>query len=251
MPELESLTPFVLLAIFGSLHCMGMCGGFAIAASAGSNRSTERSFQLASYLLGKSLSYAILGISISMLTHSAVHAAEAPSSINRAREFFAWGAGLTIILCGLGSMGVRLPNARGTLRRVIRLVEPFWNGVLSLSPLSRSFGIGLSTGLLPCGLSWSALAIATQVSPPTAGLGMFLFGLGTGPALIGVSLARWIAPIRARSAAKFLVGPALVVLGLVTLLRSGVPIAGEQWVPECCATHPSEQPALENPEAKK
>lgn len=245
MSMLESLAPFVLLALFGSLHCVGMCGGFALAATAGAERSSARSLQLGAYLLGKSFSYAILGVAVSLLAHSMVHSAEAPANMARVREGLAWGAGIAIILCGLASMGVKLPSARGPLRRIVGAIEPIWKGVLGLSPLSRSFGIGLSTGLLPCGLSWSALAIATQVSPAMAGLGLFVFGIGTAPALTGVSLARWVAPLRARRAAKVLVGPALIVLGLVTLARGGIPVAGAQVLPECCAAEGTGRTPLE------
>ena len=244
MSTLESLTPFFLLAVVGSLHCVGMCGGFALAANAGAERAPQRALQLTLYLLGKSLSYAILGVTVSLVAHEAVHVAETPIHIARARELFAWGAGITIILCGVGSMGVKLPSARGPWRSIIKTIEPVWNGVLSLSPLSRSFGIGLSTGLLPCGLSWSALAIATQVSPPIAGLGLFVFGLGTAPALTGVSLARWIAPPRARHLAHYFVGPALILLGLVTLARGGIPIAGAEVLPDCCEAGAPAEPVL-------
>jgi len=242
MSLLESLSPFFLLALFGSLHCVGMCGGFALAVDAGAEKASARSLQLTLYLLGKSFSYAILGVSVSLITHSAVHASEAPANMDRARELFAWGAGVAIILCGLASMGVRLPSARGPLRVAIRAIEPAWKGVLALSPLSRSFGIGLSTGLLPCGLSWSALAIATQVSPAIAGLGLFVFGIGTAPALTGVSLARWIAPLKARRVAHFLVGPALVILGIVTLARGGIPVVSSEVLPDCCQTGDLEGP---------
>ena len=245
MSLLESLSPFFLLALFGSLHCVGMCGGFALAANAGTERSAARSLQLALYLIGKSFSYAILGVAVSLIAHSAVHVSATPTSMDRARELFAWGAGVAIILCGLASMGVRLPSTRGPLRVAVRAIEPVWKGILGLSPLSRSFGIGLSTGLLPCGLSWSALAIATQVSPAVAGLGLFVFGIGTAPALTGVSLARWIAPLRARRVAHFIVGPALVVLGVVTLARGGVPIVSSEVLPECCQAGEPESSAPE------
>lgn len=245
MSLLKSLSPFFLLALFGSLHCVGMCGGFALAANSGAKQTTTRSLQLALYLLGKSFSYAILGVTVSLIAHSAVHGSEAPASVDRAREVFAWGAGVAIILCGLASMGVRFPSARGPLRVAIRAIEPIWKGVLELSPLSRSFGIGLSTGLLPCGLSWSALAIATQVSPAIAGLGLFVFGIGTAPALTGVSLARWIAPTKARRVAHLFVGPALVVLGVVTLARGGVPVVSSEVLPACCLAGETESPPLE------
>ena len=234
MPSLESIAPFFLLAFFGSLHCAGMCGGFAIAATQGSKSAAQKPLQISLYILGKSLSYAVLGTAAALLAHSATQISTEPAAIVSAREAFAWLAGIAIILCGFASMGVRFPNAHGPIRRAIKLIEPVWNGILGLSPLTRSFGIGISTGLLPCGLSWSAIALATQVDPASAGLGLFIFGIGTAPALVGVSFAGLLAPLRLQRAARFLIGPALVLLGISTVARGGLAIIGPRVLPECC-----------------
>ncbi|MFT5284196.1 MAG: sulfite exporter TauE/SafE [Planctomycetota bacterium] len=235
MPSLENIAPFFLLAFLGSLHCVGMCGGFALAASSGSKSAFHQPLQVSLYVIGKSLSYAILGTAAALLAHSTTQLRMEPEAIVSARTSFAWLAGITIILCGFASMGVRFPNAHGPIRRAIKWIEPVWNGILGLSPLTRSFGIGISTGLLPCGLSWSAIALGTQVDPPSAGLGMFVFGLGTAPALIGVSLAPLIAPIKLQKFARFMIGPALILLGISTIARGGLSIIGPKVLPDCCA----------------
>ena len=246
MPSFENIVPFFLLAFLGSLHCVGMCGGFALAAASGSKSTLHQPLQIALYLIGKSLSYAILGTSAALLAHSTTQLPSEPEAIVSARTSFAWLAGVTIMLCGFGSMGVRLPNAHGPIRRTIKLIEPIWNGILGLSPLTRSFGIGISTGLLPCGLSWSAIALGTQVDPASAGLGLFVFGLGTAPALFGVSLAPLFAPLKLQKFARFLIGPALVVLGVSTIARGGLSIIGPEILPECCQSSPPESQADEH-----
>lgn len=40
---------------------------------------------------------------------------------------------------------------------------------------------------IPCGLSWSAFALGAASEPGTAAIGLFLFGLGTTPALLAVA----------------------------------------------------------------
>jgi sulfite exporter TauE/SafE len=51
-------------------------------------------------------------------------------------------------------------------------------------------GLGLLLGLLPCGLLYSALIAAAARGDALQGaLALLLFGLGTAPALLGVSLA--------------------------------------------------------------
>ncbi len=52
------------------------------------------------------------------------------------------------------------------------------------------FAIGLFLGLLPCGLLYSAVIAAVSRGGPLEGAAaLALFGLGTAPALLGVSLA--------------------------------------------------------------
>ena len=47
----------------------------------------------------------------------------------------------------------------------------------NLGGFAGAFGAGMVTGYLPCGLSWGAFVLATQVEPATAAVGLFLFGL--------------------------------------------------------------------------
>jgi uncharacterized protein len=50
--------------------------------------------------------------------------------------------------------------------------------------------VGLFLGLLPCGLLYSALVASVALDGPLAGAAaLAAFGLGTAPALLGVSLA--------------------------------------------------------------
>ena len=52
------------------------------------------------------------------------------------------------------------------------------------------FATGLFLGLLPCGLLYSALIAAAARGGPTEGAAaLALFGIGTAPALLGVSVA--------------------------------------------------------------
>lgn len=54
----------------------------------------------------------------------------------------------------------------------------------------RRYTLGLSLGLLPCPMILAALlAVAATGNPVVGGLGMLVFGLGTMPALMGLSFA--------------------------------------------------------------
>jgi sulfite exporter TauE/SafE len=85
---------------------------------------------------------------------------------------------------------------------------------------SSLFVAGLANGILPCGFVYIALAGAAATQQPVNGaLYMALFGLGTFPAMMAVSLFGKVAGIKART---FLVKAApvlMIVLGALLIYR--------------------------------
>ncbi len=223
---LIELTPFVVLALLGALHCAGMCGGFAIAAS-----ESSRGFGgVACYVLGKALTYALLGVAAAVVGGAALQVVE--------RRYVAWTVGVFLCGSGLAALGLLRGPRVG---RVPRWTRAAFAGVRRLHGPPAAFGIGVLTGLLPCGLSWSALVLAAQSRPATALLGLFAFGIATGPGLVGVAAGwRW-APVSWRARARFVLGPALLAFGVLTIARAeghALPRPLHALVPECCAQSP-------------
>ena len=63
------------------------------------------------------------------------------------------------------------------------------NRALTRGGTAGLIGLGLTNGLLPCGLVYSALLIAASSGGLlSGGLGMFLFGMSTTPALLVVGM---------------------------------------------------------------
>jgi len=251
MPSGSELAPFVALGALGSLHCAGMCGGFALGvAGDGRARHATRLARLAVYTVGKALAYSAVGLALALGAEGLTRrgAAADAESLRAIQTALAWVAGAVVAACGLSAMGLALPRRRlgprGT--RVLRAVQRLGRGLDELPRPLHGFAVGFATGFLPCGLSWSAFALASQVSPPAAAAGLFLFGLATGPVLVAVGALRWIAPFGLRRLARRLVGPALVGLGLLTVARGGLPGAPtleERLLPECCAADDARAPA--------
>lgn len=66
-----------------------------------------------------------------------------------------------------------------------RYIEPFGRKYLPAQTIFDAWKLGLIWGWLPCGLVYSALALAmTQLTPVHAALTMAVFGLGTLPTLL-------------------------------------------------------------------
>jgi sulfite exporter TauE/SafE len=212
-----------------------MCGAFAVAVSAaGAGRAAAVARRQAGYVLGKATSYATLGLAISGGA-GRIAAAGAPSVC-------AWVAGAVLIALGLRQLGL-LPRRRAGLPASSeRWLAPLGRLVSELQRLpgfAGAFGAGAANGLLPCGLTFGALALAASASPAAALLGPFLFGLATAPALLAVGLGAWLvrgAPpvsLRRRLAPVWL-GLALITGGVFTGLR-GAP--GVEAIP-CCESPP-------------
>jgi sulfite exporter TauE/SafE len=240
------LLPFAVLGALGSAHCAAMCGGFACAALA--RPAPTRLAHLAragAYVLGKACAYAVLGL----LAAAAVRAAAtgpwpAPDA---ARRVLAFLAGASLLVAGLAALGVRLAvlaprrwaariPVRAPLARAAGRLYGAARALPGRSGALAALAIGLVSGCLPCGLSWSALLLATQASPAAALLGPLVFGLATAPALLATAFAGRALLARAGRHAPRVLGLTLIGLGLLCAWRGGPPGAARAaGAAPCCA----------------
>jgi len=167
----EILQVFVaafLSGLAGSLHCVAMCGGFAATVS-------SRGTGAAAWYLGRLTTYALLGALAGAVGHVIPGPAWLPAAV--AMVLLCWFA---LAIAGL----VPEPRVR---------VPGVWKAGIALANregLGSRFLFGMTTGLLPCGLVYAALALPVALGTPLAGaLAMLAFGLGTVPALATLSLA--------------------------------------------------------------
>lgn len=199
------------LSVGGSLHCIGMCGGFAVLANTGSSR-VGITPRFMAYAFGKTLSYAILGASIGWLGTEV-------GAWKRGGAVLAWVAGLAMIAVAghlLGWPGFSRLNtpaaARGFVSRFAALLKK--------DSIAARFGMGVMNGWLPCGLVYAAVAMAmTAGSVPRAVLFMTVFGLGTVPSLWVAAQLTAVLPVTWRVRMSRLSGWLVVLFGVYTILR--------------------------------
>lgn len=156
-----------LAGFVGSPHCIGMCGGFAVACGGSATQSTA-------WHAGRLTTYAGLGA----LAGAFGSALPGPSWL------VAVISGLLIVwfsatLAGLlPEPGVRFPGLQAAASRLLRRPN-----------VPARFLFGLANGLLPCGLVYAALAVPLAAADPLLGAGtMIAFGVGTVPALAAVTV---------------------------------------------------------------
>jgi uncharacterized protein len=173
---LPSVAVFFLLGFLGSGHCVGMCGPFVMAYT---NRADNRATDHLYYGLGRSTTYAFLGTIVSLVG-------------GVVRDFLGWRplllivAGLlTIILAAieLRLLRWRLPDlTTSTFYR--RTIEK----LLDNQSAHRNYLLGVVLGFIPCGLTALALSFALVQPVTLSAVGMFGFGLGTLPAMVGFGM---------------------------------------------------------------
>lgn len=186
MIETVSLLGFLSLGLLGGFgHCVGMCSPFVlfvsrryVAPEAG--RAAAFRAQLW-YTTGRVLTYAILG-AIGGALGGVVQLAGALLGLQRAASVV---AGAVLVLWALVALSDLVPGL-DTGGSLFAKVAARLKGRVPGHP----FAVGLFLGLLPCGLLYSAVIAAVARGGPLEGaLALALFGLGTAPALLGVSLA--------------------------------------------------------------
>jgi hypothetical protein len=176
-----------LLGLFGTAHCVGMCGPLVLALPGRTGRLAPQLL----YHLGRIATYtlvcAFLGVVGSLASGRLLTADAAPlGSLARAQVAISLVAAALMIVLGLARLGVVAEPRFLRGPSISRL--PGLDAVRTAALRGRSLAmvpLGLLLGLLPCGLSYGAFAAAltaeTPLSAALAGLG---FGLGTLPGLL-------------------------------------------------------------------
>ena len=216
-PETIGLDPAVLSTAFlagllGSGHCFGMCGGIAAGLGAMSKgRALVPAFQ---FNLARLLSYAILGLV----------AATVLSGVSGLMPIARWLRLLTalmILLIGLKFLfdfrGVAFIERGGA--GLWKKIMPFAMKAGNRQDAIGRVLLGLCWGFIPCGLVYTVLMTAASTANALGGATtMLAFGLGTLPAMLGLTAAApALSSFLEDRTVRRLIGFALVVLALWTV----------------------------------
>ncbi len=219
------MTAAILVGVFvasvlGSVHCVGMCGGF-VAVYSNESRTPWRMHL--SYHLARLVSYASVG-AISGAIGSVFNAAGKSWGVSQAAGTL---AALIMVLWGLSivsaELGLKLP-----LPRFTRSLGQLARRVLSprgRPPLHAAALLGLSSTLLPCGFLYAFYVAAAATGAATTGaLVMTAFWLGTVPLLLGFGTMLRHLSFAVRKRVPLVGALVLLTLGFVQLFgRVNVP----------------------------
>jgi uncharacterized protein len=216
----------------GSFHCVGMCGGFACALGHDARGRGATVLRHVLYNTGRLTTYCFLGALagafgqiICTPQRSNVPVLGVPFDV--AERILAIVAGLLMICMALQFFG--------RLRLFHRLAGGFaastfavaLRSLLAARGRAAPLAFGVFNGFLPCPLVYAFTAEAASSFQPLAGvLTMASFGLGTFPAMLMMGgIGQILTPVWRRRGVT-LAGGCILALGLVTLGRGVVPMAG-------------------------
>jgi hypothetical protein len=198
-----------LAGLAGSVHCVGMCGGFVCVMGRDPRGAAATLRRHLTYNLGRVTTYCFLGAAVGTLGLLLVGHHGEPTAMSLAQRGLAVFSGLLMLYIGLQFFGFFraakwLPLGLGAADFLTSSMRQLLKAPGPGAPLA----LGALNGFLPCPLVYAFLAQSASAGGPLPGfLTMAAFGLGTFPAMLAMGgIGLWLRPAFERSGA-----PALAV----------------------------------------
>ena len=212
MNELNIFAAF-LIGLLGSTHCIGMCGPIAIALPLKNQSWLTRIISALIYNLGRSVTYGIMGAVFGLLGKG--------FQMIGIQQWVSISMGIIMILSVVFPIIFRkYINTDGFVSKWVGKLISALRKMFSRRSYTSLLVIGLMNGLLPCGLVYMALAGAIVSGNSANGaLYMVVFGLGTIPVMLSISLLGKIVSLQSRNKIRKIIPVIIVIIGILFILR--------------------------------
>lgn len=169
-----------LMGFLGSVHCAVMCGPIVLGLPLDKRKLWHNILQVLLYQLGRISIYALLGLLVGLVGNT--------FAVFAKQETLSLIIGIVLILFTLAQLSGRYLSAFQKLQN--KMVIPISKLMGEVFKLHLwGFFAGMLNGLIPCGMVYLALATALNSATSLAGASfMLLFGLGTTPLMLFISL---------------------------------------------------------------
>ena len=220
-----------LASLLGSLHCVGMCGPFALLAGTDLERRRSAMIPTAAYSFGRLVTYSIVGVIFGTLGL----ALNAGTSFAPWQQTATWVAGGLMILVGvialarqLGS-SIRLP---GVGQRLQRILQRLFKRATDQPPIRKAFVIGALSSLMPCGWLYTFAIVAAGTGNPLTGAAvMAVFWAGTVPIMVMLVLGTAKVSHSVQQRLPVAMATLVILVGVFTIaFRAPVAIGGDHQV---------------------
>jgi sulfite exporter TauE/SafE len=203
----------LILGLFGSFHCLGMCGPIAFVLPVNRNNKIKMSLQTLLYHLGRMTAYGLIGVLFGYL-------GEGISLVGFQQKVSLIMGVIMVIFAFVPSTKVLRLKPFAFWNKFVYFVKSSLSEYLKKKSTFGFYVIGFFNGLLPCGLVYVAVvgAVATGSSVMGA-LYMVIFGLGTAPMMtLAIYLGNFVS-VAIRNKINKLIPYAVAVVGILFILR--------------------------------
>lgn len=231
-----------LMGLFSAMHCLGMCGSIigtltlSLKREIRENRAELLPF-VASYNAGRVLSYTLAGLVAGVLEQVLT----LPFGEGHGHRLLQVLGALVMLGAGLHVAGwfPRFAYIEKMGGLAWRQLEPIGRRLIPVDTKQRAFVFGMIWGWLPCGLVYTALALAATTGEVTrSALTMLFFGLGTIPAVMGVGvMTSWMVRLSSVRQFRQLAGIFLILLAMMAAFPDLNPLV----------SHPMSHDAVSSP----
>jgi sulfite exporter TauE/SafE len=210
--DIDLIYAALIFGLLTGFHCIGMCGPIAISLPLSKDSWLQKIIGALTYNMGRVVTYSIMGAVFGLLGQGLVIAG-----------FQQW---LSVVIGAAMILSVLFPllfNSLASKSPLFPLVSQikFKLGLLfGKKSYPALFLIGLLNGLLPCGPVYVAIGLSLASGNVLSGaFYMALFGLGTIPIMLSLSLLGNFFTVKIRSRIRKLVPVFIVVMGLWFILK--------------------------------
>ena len=220
-----------VLGFLGSFgHCLGMCGPLTVAFSLSDESLSSRKIPFQFYLLlniGRILSYALVGAMIGGVGSVLIASGQMAGIGSFFRQGIAILTGILLIILGLAQINPTVFHRFPIIHPLSpqNLHDRLSKLMVNISLQNHGFTpllLGLIWGFIPCGFLYTAQIKAAETGNISLGiLTMLAFGLGTFPTMLGVGILTQKFTSDRRSQLFRLGGWITLLIGILTLLRTG------------------------------
>lgn len=205
--------------VLGSAHCLGMCGGFAVTVSAGSNSASDMVRRQITYSLGRIIAYSFLGATAGFGGAFLQHSLGVSWKVQQLLSII---AGVLMIIVGLSTLNL-LPRLHKSGGSGCNPAASIFKHFLTQPGTLGGVLAGVATGFLPCGLVYSFLSKGAADAHMLGGaFTMMLFGLGTVPLMFLTGCSGAILSQTHRGRMMKLAAYLVLAMGALTIYR-GMP----------------------------
>lgn len=231
---MEIWTGFVV-GLFGSLHCIGMCGPIVLALPVIGDSQFKILTGRVLYNLGRILTYTIMGALFGLFgSRLIIFGLQQDLSI-------AFGIIILAYVFTPRSIKTRLADTF-IYREVTDFIKSRFNRMIVKKSNSSLFTIGVLNGLLPCGFVYVGIAGAVStVNWLSGALYMTMFGLGTFPVMFATAVFGKIVNVNVKRRVNKLIPVFAVLLALLFILRGlnlGIPYLSPKFLKSTVIEHP-------------